>query len=88
MTWVSCKDEMPPEKTRVLCAMRHLAPKILSLSPPSSEYKRGFDWQGESVSSVIQRFRIDEVTHWMPLPESPNVALTGPTTAQPLAGPR
>lgn len=69
--WTLCEEEMPPEKQRVLCVTKRNGLKILHLSPGTGEYKREMDWQGESVSSIIQRFRIDEVTHWMPLPEMP-----------------
>ena len=86
MKWTLCKEAMPPEKQRVLCVTKRHGLKILHLSP-AGEYKRQIDWQGEAVSSVIQRVRLEEVTHWMLLPEmpegwgqiatTPNVKVTG-----------
>ena len=88
LAWTECKRKMPPEKMRVLCLVKHRGIRILlrHVAGPDA-YSPCEDWQGESVSSIIQRFRLDDVTHWMPLPKlpegwgqiatTPNVKVTG-----------
>ena len=76
--WIACCDQMPPDKNRVLCVTRR-GIKILSLSPAfmGIRYPHPADWIGESVSSIVQRIALEDVTHWMPLPSTPNVKLSG-----------
>lgn len=71
MSWVLCKDVMPPADKRVLCVSKRFGLKILSLDQFTCEYRKEKDWRGESVRCVIQRFSLDDVTHWMPLPAMP-----------------
>lgn len=71
--WIICANKMPPEKTKVLCATKRHGMKIFALSPPGGEYKRETDWQGEVVGGILQRFQYEEVTHWMDLPEPPEI---------------
>ena len=76
--WISCDEQMPKEKERVLCVTRR-GIKILSLSPAFMGIRNPHpaDWVGESVSSILQRIALEDVTNWMPLPSTPKVKLRG-----------
>ena len=81
--WVNVKDGLPPFETapkkidthhrsksvRVLCACKQRS--------GSSFVKEGFCeiWNGEPVWRIPGS--IDEVTHWMPLPELPDILEKG-----------
>lgn len=67
MDFISCSDRLPAENIKVMCITRKGLLKILHLSPGAMEYKRDKDWAGEVVSSVIQRYKFDDITHWAPL---------------------
>ena len=72
--WTSCEDKMPPDSTRVLCFVKSRGVQILRLhTSPLDSYRPGRDWVGDSVSCIVRRFELRDVTHWMPIPKTPNV---------------
>ncbi len=79
MGWISCKDQMPEFRERVLAVTKRNGIKVLARYPGTQGiwHPHPSDWVGESVSSVIQRIALDQVTHWMPLPPFPDDAKKG-----------
>ena len=76
--WTSCEDKMPPDSTRVLCFVKSRGVQILRLhTSPLDSYRPGRDWVGDSVSCIVRRFELRDVTHWMPIPKTPNAELRG-----------
>ena len=76
--WIDCGDELPEEHVRVLCATKKNGLMVLAFTPGwEMRYSHAPSWQGDSVSSVIRRFELRDVTHWMPLPKPPNAKVTG-----------
>lgn len=84
-SWVDCKERMPEERRRVLCVTKRDGLKILMRSPIGAgiNYPTPENWQGEAVGSIIQRFSLDQVTHWRPLPDPPSWQAATTTKAPP-----
>lgn len=78
MTWTDTKQAMPDDGVRVLCVTRKGLIKVLWHKPGwngSAGYHDAY-WCGDGANSTFERVRNDFVTHWMPLPEAPNVQYT------------
>lgn len=71
--WIKCCDELPEENVKVLCATKKNGLTVMSFTFGwKMRYVHGPSWRDDSVSSLIRRLELHEVTHWMPLPEPPN----------------
>jgi hypothetical protein len=61
MEWISVKERLPPENTRVLVYEKR---GVHGGNPIDIEYMdESGDWEGQGIVSGI--------THWMPLPKEP-----------------
>ena len=60
--WISVKDRLPEENLRALCFIQKDGIQILCFG----KYGGRMTWQGDEYN-----YELNEVTHWMPLPEPP-----------------
>lgn len=65
-SWVDCKKQPPPSKIALLVFSRRRGIDIV--------YQLGFEKAfGEYKTNTGGSVKLKEVTHWMPLPDSPEV---------------
>lgn len=71
--WIDCKNQMPENRVRVLCAMADGSVEVLSHIPASNgiKYPHQAHWEGRGASYIAFTARDNMVRHWMPIPPRP-----------------
>lgn len=68
MDWISVKDRLPEKSGDVLVYIAYRREHGRVTVVPYSDRYKAFNTRDEYVSP---KYKIDGVTHWMPLPEPP-----------------
>lgn len=73
MEWISVKDKLPKDDTKVLVCESKFG--MLERSDVFFGYYYGDKWHWENPQSEIVEYKSDQdmwtITHWMPLPNLP-----------------
>ena len=78
MEWINVKDRLPSEDGRYLVCTKSSIGKFVKIISYALNYDCPFshEWmQGRALwyaYGEVGDYEIDNVTHWMPLPELPN----------------
>ena len=68
MNWISVKDQLPTSGQRVLCYSGYIYIKNFQEREEDYIFCDGdFHWTGKPLGEI------EKVTHWMPLPDAPNI---------------
>lgn len=71
MNWIKVEDQLPELEKYVLCVMKSMFTGVPMMVLKPYIYGINTNYEKMMFSSIDKSWRIEDITHWMPLPEKP-----------------